>query len=98
MVENGQKWLTMQICKVLNAQEAKKNPGTEPKNCEKGPKLGFEYFPKSKTSHCVHGIPVMPSKRVFLRMLLLLKYVADPGTLRKGFKPREGKPSSVNTA
>ena len=31
----------------------KKNPGTEPKTCEKGPKLGFEYLPTSKTSHCV---------------------------------------------
>ena len=30
-----------------------KNPGTEPKTCEKGPKLGFEYLPTSKTSHCV---------------------------------------------
>ena len=35
-----------------------KNPGTEPKTCEKGPKLGFEYLPTSKTSHCVHGIPL----------------------------------------
>ena len=53
MVENGQKWLTIQICHILNAKEAKKNPGTEPKTCEKGPKLGFEYLPISKTSHCV---------------------------------------------
>ena len=30
-----------------------KNLGTEPKICEKGPKLGFEYLPTSKTSHCV---------------------------------------------
>ena len=30
-----------------------KNPGTEPKTCETGPKLGFEYLPTSKTSHCV---------------------------------------------
>ena len=29
------------------------NPGTEPKTCEKGPKLGSEYLPTSKTSHCV---------------------------------------------
>ena len=36
---------------------SQKNPGTEPKTCEKGPKLGFEYLPISKTSHCVHGIP-----------------------------------------
>ena len=28
-----------------------KNPGTEPKTCEKGPKLGFEYLPTSKTLH-----------------------------------------------
>ena len=30
-----------------------KNPGTEPITCEKGPKLGFEYLPTSKTSHCM---------------------------------------------
>ena len=47
------KWLTIQICHILNAWEAKKNPCTEPKTCEKGPKLGFEYLPTSKTSHCV---------------------------------------------
>ena len=38
-------------------RKLKKNPGTEPKTCEKGPKLGFEYLSTSKTSHCVHGIP-----------------------------------------
>ena len=56
MVENGQKWLTIQICHILNAYEAKKNPGppgTEPKTCEKGPKLGFQYLPTSKTLHRV---------------------------------------------
>ena len=53
MVENGQKWLTIQICHIQNAEEAKKNPGTEPKTCEKGPKLGFEYLPTSKSSQCV---------------------------------------------
>ena len=47
------KWFTIQICHVPNAWEAKKNPGTEPKTCEKGPKLGFEYLPTSKTLHCV---------------------------------------------
>ena len=36
--------------KCLGSQ---KNPGTEPKTCERGPKLGFEYLPTSKTSHCV---------------------------------------------
>ena len=30
-----------------------KNPGTEPKTCEKGPKLGLEYLLTSKTLHCV---------------------------------------------
>ena len=53
MVKSGQKWLTIQIRHIPNAHEAKKNPGTEPKTCEKGPKLGFEYLPTSKTSHCV---------------------------------------------
>ena len=36
--------------KCLGSQ---KNPGTEPKTCERGPKLRFEYLPTSKTSHCV---------------------------------------------
>ena len=58
MVENGQNWLTIQICHILYAYEAKKNPGTEPKTCGKGPKLGFEHVLTSKTSHCVHGIPL----------------------------------------
>ena len=61
MVDNS----NMPHPKCLGSQ---KNPGTEPKTCEKGPKLGFEYLPTSKTSHyvrtacalrahCVHGIP-----------------------------------------
>ena len=57
MVENGQKWLTIQICHILNAQEGKTNPGTEPKTCQKGPKAGSEYLPTSKTLHCMHSIP-----------------------------------------
>ena len=51
MVDNS----NMPHPKCLGSQ---KNPGTEPKTCEKGPKLGFEYLPTSKTSHCVHGIPI----------------------------------------
>ena len=54
MVENGQKWLTIQICHILNAQEAKK---TLVQTCEKGPKLRFEYLPTSKTSHCAWHSP-----------------------------------------
>ena len=50
MVDNS----NMPHPKCLGSQ---KNRGTEPKTCEKGPKLGFEYLPTSKTSHCVHGIP-----------------------------------------
>ena len=50
MVDNS----NMPHPKCLGSQ---KNPGTEPKTCERGPKLGFEYLPTSKTSHCVHGIP-----------------------------------------
>ena len=46
MVDNS----NMPHPKCLGSQ---KNPGTEPKTCEKGPKLGFEYLPTSKTSHCV---------------------------------------------
>ena len=52
MVDNS----NMQHPKCLGSH---KNPGTEPITCEKGPKLGFEYLPTSKTSHCVHGIPLM---------------------------------------
>ena len=62
MVDNS----NMPHPKCLGSQ---KNLGTEPKTCEKGPKLGFEYLPTSKTSHCVrtacalrahcvHGIPL----------------------------------------
>ena len=50
MVDNSK----MPHPKCLGSQ---KNLGTEPKTCEKGPKLGFEYLPTSKTLHCVHGIP-----------------------------------------
>ena len=46
MVDNS----NMPHPKCLGSQ---KNPGTEPKTCEKGPKLGFKYLPTSKTSHCV---------------------------------------------
>ena len=46
MVDNS----NMPHPKCLGSQ---KNPGTEPKTCEKGPKLGFEYLPTSKTSHCL---------------------------------------------
>ena len=57
MVENGQKWVFIQMCHIPNAWEAKKKPSMEPKTCQKGPKVGFEYLPPSKTLHCVHGIP-----------------------------------------
>ena len=57
MVDNS----NMPHPKCLGSQ---KNPGTEPKTCEKGPKLGFEYLPTSKTSHCVHGIPCSLDKAV----------------------------------
>ena len=46
MVDNS----NMPHPKCLGSQ---KIPGTEPKTCEKGLKLGFEYLPTSKTSHCV---------------------------------------------
>ena len=46
MVDNS----NMPHPKCLGSQ---KNPGTEPKTCEKGPKLGLEYLPTSKTLHCV---------------------------------------------
>ena len=53
--------ITLKSTKVLvphpKCLGSQKNPGTEPKTCEKGPKLGFEYLPTSKTSQCVHGIP-----------------------------------------
>ena len=70
MVDNS----NMPHPKCLGSQ---KNPGTEPKNCEKGPKLGFEYLPTSKTlhcvrtacalrAHCVHGIPLVAKRCVTL--------------------------------
>ena len=31
----------------------KKKPNMEPKTCQKGPKVGSEYWPTFKTSHCV---------------------------------------------
>ena len=68
MVDIGQERVTIQMCHIPNAWEAKKNPSMEPKTCQKGPKVGSEYWPTSKTSHCVrtacalrahcvHGIP-----------------------------------------
>ena len=53
MGENGQQRVTIQMCHIPNAQEAKKNPSMAPKTCQKGPKVGSEYLPTSKTSHCV---------------------------------------------
>ena len=46
-----------------------KNPGTEPKTCEKGPKLGFEYLPTSKTSHCVRTACMAFPKPNLVRIL-----------------------------
>ena len=66
MFENGQKEFTIQICHILNAEEAEKYPGTEPKTCENGPKLGLAYLPTSKTSHCVHGTPLRNSATIQL--------------------------------
>ena len=64
MVDNS----NMPHPKCLGSQ---KNPGTEPKTCEKGPKLGFEYLPTSKTcalrAHCVHGIPCVDFQHVHRR-------------------------------
>ena len=49
--------ITLKTTKVLvphpKCLGSQKNHGTEPKTCEKGPKLGFEYLPTSKTSQCV---------------------------------------------
>ena len=70
MVDNS----NMPHPKCLGSQ---KNPGTEPKTCEKEPKLGFEYLPTSKTlhcvrtacalrAHCVHGIPLHSNGVPFL--------------------------------
>ena len=50
MVENGQHRVTILMCHIPNAWEAKNTPGMEPKTCQKGPKVGFEYLPTSKTS------------------------------------------------
>ena len=59
MVDNS----NMPHPKCLGSQ---KNPGTEPKTCEKGPKLGLEYLPTSKTLHCVRtACMAFPMLRVF---------------------------------
>ena len=53
MVDIGQQRVTIQMCHIPNASEAKKKPSMEPKTCQKGPKVGSEYWPTFKTSHCV---------------------------------------------
>ena len=61
--QNGQesrKWLTIQICHVLNAWEAKK-PLYGTKNLSKGAKTRVRVLADIQNfalrAHCVHGIP-----------------------------------------
>ena len=64
--------------KCLGSQ---KNPGTEPKTCEKRPKLGFEYLPTSKTSHCVRtacmAFPKRGATAPGLTTLVMLPHVRE---------------------
>ena len=67
--QNGQesrKWLTIQICHVLNAWEAKK-PLYGTKNLSKGAKTRVRVLADIQNfalrAHCVHGIPSEPSLR-----------------------------------
>ena len=76
MVDNS----NMPHPKCLGSQ---KNPGTEPKTCERGPKLGFEYLPTSKTSHCVRtacmAFPLAPGNPPSVGLHVTLRYL---GALR----------------
>ena len=65
--QNGQesrKWLTIQICHVLNAWEAKK-PLYGTKNLSKGAKTRVRVLADIQNfalrAHCVHGIPHVPT-------------------------------------
>ena len=57
-----------------------KNLGTEPITCEKGPKLGFEYLPTSKTSHCVRTACMAFPKE---RSDYIFKASSCPGTTKR---------------
>ena len=68
MVDSGQQRVTIQMCHIPNASEAKKKPSMEPKTCQKGPKVGSKYWRTFKTwryvrtacavrAYCMHGIP-----------------------------------------
>ena len=61
--------------KCLGSQ---KNPGTEPKTCEKGPKLGFEYLPTSKTSHCVRTACMAFPKCTGWKLIILSRHNFSP--------------------
>ena len=68
--QNGQesrKWLTIQICHVLNAWEAKK-PLYGTKNLSKGAKTRVRVLADIQNfalrAHCVHGIPNVPNNRL----------------------------------
>ena len=61
MVENGQQRVTIQMCHIPNAQEAKTTQhGT--KNLSKGAKSRVRVFADIQNfalcAHCVHGIPL----------------------------------------
>ena len=58
IVENGQNCVTFQVWDIPNAWEDEKKNSLEPKTCQKGPRVGADYSPTSKTSHCVHGTPL----------------------------------------
>ena len=65
-MENGlkmvEKWVTkgdnsnVPHTKCIGSEET---TSMEPKTCQNGPKVGSGYMPTSKTSHCMHGIPII---------------------------------------
>ena len=63
--QESRKWLTIQICHVLNAWEAKK-PLYGTKNLSKGAKTRVRVLADIQNfalrAHCVHGIPPIPPR------------------------------------
>ena len=82
--QNGQesrKWLTIQICHVLNAWEAKK-PLYGTKNLSKGAKTRVRVLADIQNfalrAHCVHGIPPICTPRAHLVQYSLITMFPSP--------------------
>ena len=61
MVESGQQRVTIQMCHIPNADEAKKNPQYGTKNLSRGAKSRVRVLADIQNftlrAHCMHGIP-----------------------------------------